>query len=138
VCSVLQYVAVCCSVLQCVAAYVAQGGVATAAGSMRAASIEFCACCSVLQCVTVCCSVLQCVACVAVCCMCCSVLQCAVAHRRPNIELERLQFICERQVIAWCSVLQYVAMCCHVLQCVEAYRHPGRSDIGCRPSASSK
>ena len=55
-CSVLQCVALCCSVLRCVAV-----------------------CCSVLQCVAVCCSVLQCVAvrcsvlqCVAV---CCSVLQ---------------------------------------------------------------
>ena len=44
-CSVLQYVAVCCSMMQCVAA-----------------------CYSVLQCVAVCCSVLQCVA------VCCSVL----------------------------------------------------------------
>ena len=51
VCSVLQWVAVCCSVcavcLQCVAV-----------------------CCSVMQCVTACCSVSQCVA------VCCSVLQC--------------------------------------------------------------
>jgi len=48
---VLQCVAVCCSVLQCVALSV---------------------CCSVLQCLAVCCivSVLQCVA------VCCSVLQC--------------------------------------------------------------
>jgi len=44
--SMLQYVAVCCSVVQCVAV-----------------------CCSALQCVAVCCSVLQCVA------VCCSVLQ---------------------------------------------------------------
>jgi len=60
--SVLQCVAVCCSVLQCVAM-----------------------CCSVLRCVAVCCST-----CVAVCCstcvtvyallyLCCSVLQCAAA-----------------------------------------------------------
>ena len=45
-----QFVAVCCSVLQCVAV-----------------------CCSVLQYVAVCCSVLQCVA------VCCSVLQCTVS-----------------------------------------------------------
>ena len=50
-CSVLQCVAVCCSVLQCVAE-----------------------CCSVLQCVAVCCSVLQCVA------LCCTVLQCIAVH----------------------------------------------------------
>jgi len=46
-CSVLQCVAVCCSVFQCVAV-----------------------CCSLLQCVAVCCSVLQGAA------VCCSVLQC--------------------------------------------------------------
>ena len=60
-CSVLQCVAVCCSVLQCVAV-----------------------CCSVLQCVAVCCSVLQCVA------MCCSVLRCVATERwtrqHPAIE----------------------------------------------------
>jgi len=49
--SVLQCVAMCCSVLQCVAM-----------------------CCSVLQCIAVCCSVLQCVA------VCCSVLQCIAVH----------------------------------------------------------
>ena len=47
----MQYVAVCCSVLQCVAA-----------------------CYSVLQCVAVCCGVLQCVA------VCCSVLQCVAVR----------------------------------------------------------
>jgi len=52
-CSMLQCVAVCCSVLQCVAVW-----------------------CSVLQCVAVWCSVLQCVA------VCCSVLHCTqrIAH----------------------------------------------------------
>ena len=47
----LQYVAVCCSVLQCVAV-----------------------CCRVLQCDAECCSVLQCVT------VCCSVLQCVTVH----------------------------------------------------------
>jgi len=52
---VLQCVAVCCSVLQCVAVY-------------RKIDISFFAVyCSVLQCVAVCCSVLHCVA------VCCSV-----------------------------------------------------------------
>jgi len=50
-CSVVQCGAVWCSVLQCVAV-----------------------CCSVLQCVAACCSVLQCVA------ACCSVLQCYTIH----------------------------------------------------------
>jgi len=52
---VLQYVAVCCSVLQCVAV-----------------------CCSVLQCVAVWCSVVQCVA------VCFNVLPFAVAHPHPQ------------------------------------------------------
>ena len=51
--SVLQCVAVCCSVLQCVLQRVA-------------------VCCSVLQCVAVCCSVLQCD--ILCCSVCCSVL----------------------------------------------------------------
>jgi len=61
---VLQCVAVCCSVLQCV-------------GAQKRAIVWrenmpsfFGVCCSVLQCVAVCCSVLQCVA------VCCSVLKC--------------------------------------------------------------
>ena len=55
-CSVLQCVEVCCSVLQCVA--------------VCSSMLQYVAvCCSVLQCVAVCCSVLQCVA------VCCSVPQ---------------------------------------------------------------
>jgi len=56
-CSVLQRVAACFNVLQCVA-------------------VSCSVCCSALQCVVVCCSVLQHVACVAV---CCSVSQCVAA-----------------------------------------------------------
>ena len=94
-CSVLQCVAVCCSVLTC---------------------HQFAVCCSVLQCVAVCCSVLQCVwmspicsvlQCVAVHCsalqcvsVCCSVLQCVA--------------VCWRVVATCCRVLQRVAECCSV------------------------
>jgi len=56
---VLQCVAVCCSVLQCVAACMPRDLPANSPG----VSVHD----SVLQCVTVCCSVLQCVA------VCCSV-----------------------------------------------------------------
>jgi len=67
---VLQYVAVCCSMLQCVAAYVYH-----CCGVLQRDAV----CCSMLQCVAVCCSrhvpLLRCVAvycsmlhCVAVCC----------------------------------------------------------------------
>ena len=59
-CSVLQCVAVCCSLLQSVVMLVNPGY-----GGWR------CGCCSVLPCVAVCCSVLQCAA------VSCSVLQCA-------------------------------------------------------------
>jgi len=71
---VLQCVAVCCSVLQCV--------VATFHGKETNESVAVC--CSVLQCVAVCCSVLQCVA------VCCRVLQCVVAtfHGKETNESE--------------------------------------------------
>jgi len=71
---VLQCVAVCCSVSQCVAVQKSEvnqdrighgGGIDTC---LRSTLIVVC--CSVLQCVLLCCSVLQCVA------MCCSVMQC--------------------------------------------------------------
>jgi len=78
---IFQCVAVCCSVLQCVA------------GVLQVCCKCVAVCCSVLQCVAVYCSVLQCIAvcfsalqCVALCCnvlqcvtACCSVLQCAAA-----------------------------------------------------------
>jgi len=60
---------------------------------------------------------LQCVA------VCCNVLQ----HTSPKVELQRLQAVCEQQVLSsvhvavCCSVLQCVAVCCsvlRVLQCV--------------------
>jgi len=64
--SVLQCVAVCCSVLQCVA-------------------VECMYLLSVLQCVAVCCSVLQCVA------VCCSVLQCvAVCCSRVYVSAKQV------------------------------------------------
>jgi len=62
-CSVLQCVAVCCSVLRCVNTEACRG---------RALSSS----CSVLQCVAVCCNVPQCVA------VCCSVLQCVAGRCR--------------------------------------------------------
>ena len=49
--SVLQCVAVCCSVLQCINGMVVH---------TQGAGVDLC--CKVLQCVAVCCSVLQCVA----------------------------------------------------------------------------
>jgi len=62
---VLQCVAVCCSVLQCVAASSQSDVCEVLIDLMVSHVIEakcVAVCCSVLQCVAVCCSVLQCVA----------------------------------------------------------------------------
>jgi len=95
-CSVLQCVAVCCSVLQ----RVTDGGVRLC--HMCARTLLHC---SVLQCVAVCCSVLQFVA------VCCSVLQ------RVTDGGVRVCHMCARTLLH-CSVLQCVAVCYSVLQCV--------------------
>jgi len=142
----VQCVAVCCSVLQCVA-------VATEVPEDAAflapllLHVPGKVCCSVLQCVAVCCSVLQwqlrypktrhlwrrfystcLVKCVAV---CCSVLQCvAVATEVPEdaAYLAPLLSTCLVQCVAVCcialqcvavrcSVLHRTAVCCSALQC---------------------
>ena len=69
VCSLLQRVAVCDSVLQCVAVNYMDRGMVNGVLPHLGEQLQV-VCCSVLQCVAVCCSVLQCVA------VCCSVLQC--------------------------------------------------------------
>jgi len=113
---VLQCVAMCCIVLQCVA------------DTCRKPIY------SVLQCVAVCCSVLQCVA------VCCSVLQ--IPSGSPSTSAARTQFwtsnplsslsscassftgcideipLNDTCMAVCCNVLQCVAMCCSVLQCV--------------------
>ena len=89
-CSVLQSVAGCCRVLQCM--YPLPW---VSVDTFYNARIF----CSVLQCVAVCCSVLQC-----------------VAMTTQVIELLGGQISCELAVC--CSVLQCVAACCSVLQCV--------------------
>jgi len=98
--SMLQCVAVCCSVLQCVAVY-----------------------CSVLQCVVVCCSVLQCDA------VCCSVLQyvvemCAInnCHTHCNT-LNTLQHTAthcsyQQQLAGFCASV-FIFMCVYVRMCQE-------------------
>ena len=83
----LQCGAVCCSVLQCVAALLYQ---AFAAFSLACAGDDAR---WKLHCVAVCCSVLQCVA------MCCSALQCVA-----NTAHGEADKVC-------CSVLQCVAVC---------------------------
>jgi len=78
---VLQCVAVCCSVLQCVLWYILHR---CATFDQYRALQCVAECCSVWQCVTMCCSVLQCVAVFAV---CGSVLQCVVEQHEghPNV-----------------------------------------------------
>ena len=93
-CSVLQSVAMCCSVLQCVAVWTCIRGT------------------QYLSCVAVCCSVLQCVA------ACCNVLQCVAVYRSVSqcVDMylgDPVSFVC-------CSVSQCVAVCCSVLQRVAA------------------
>jgi len=127
-CSVLQCVAVCCSVLQyksktqcCNVRRYAALVAAWCSVMQRDAVVLQCdaVCCSVFQCVAVCCSVLQ---CVVVCCsvlkcveVCCSVfqwLQCKSKMQCCNVRrYVALVAVC-------CSVLQCVAVCCSVLQCV--------------------
>ena len=90
---VLQCVAVCCSVLQCVAGY------------MTCYTSCLVVCCSMLQCVAVCCSVLQCAAAY------CSVLQCvAVFVFAPN-SCNRFTF----PVVAVCCNALHCVGCCRVL-----------------------
>jgi len=93
-----QCVAVCCSVLQCVADSWRWWGFLAV-------------CCSVLQCVAVFCSMLQCFA------VCCSVLQ---THDVDGAAFSRIRPEAS-SASSCCSVLQRVAACCSVLQRVAAY-----------------
>jgi len=91
----LQCVAVCCSVLQCVAV-----PCVAVCGSVQCVAV----CCSVFQCVAASCSALQYVA------VCCRVLPCVALCGSV------------RQCVAMCcSVLQCVAVCRSVSQCVAVY-----------------
>jgi len=118
---VLQRVAVCCSVLQCVST---STSVVTAyyswlrKGTMNQVSVKPLQCvavsCSMLQCVAVCCSMLHCAA------LCCAVLQYAfqVSFRKKTQWLPCGKCNTDVRVAVCCSVLQRAAVCCSVLQCV--------------------
>ena len=84
----LQCVAVCCSVLQCVRDTHSSPTVRISDADTQTVAV----CCSVLQCVAVCCSVCE------------TPLKSNSAHKR-----------CRHADC--CSVLQCVAVCCSVLQC---------------------
>ena len=105
VCNVVQGCAVCCRVLQYVAA-VLQPETCIRLPTCNS-SVFVAVNCSVLQCDAVCCSVLQCAA------VCCSVLQCVAEcdlHQIMNMQCYR--------VALRCSVLQCAAVCCSVTHCV--------------------
>jgi len=120
---VLQFVAVCCSVLQCVAVS------CRACGAFSQKTGLFCQgaglCCSVLQCVAVCCSVLQYVA------VCCRECQCVavVAKRAGAFLIEFRALLSENRTLLdrkqvsfeykmYRAVLKCGVVCCSVLQCV--------------------
>jgi len=82
----LQCVAVCCSVLQCVAVRYLLSSGWVGYVFIHCKSVLQCVecvaeCCSVLQCVALCCSVLQCVA------VCCSVLLIEIGKGRVGMSI---------------------------------------------------
>jgi len=136
--AVVRCVAVCCSVLWCVAVCLC-GGASPVLAQHTCSIAVYCivlqcdaACCSVLTCVAVCCSVLQCVCEEQLCqllrhthrvaecgsVMYCAAVCCIVSMRRSTTQL--LQHTCRVAVCcrmlhcdaAWCNVLQGVAGCC--------------------------
>jgi len=102
----LQCVAVCCSVLQCVAVLSLR---VTEGLNILSWPLPSQAAALFAERVTVCCSVLQCIA------ERCSVAVCCSA-KRATVSTASGPF-CR----ACCSVLQCVAVCCSVLQCVAVY-----------------
>jgi len=118
--SVLQRVAACCSVLQCVAERQCESVVMVV---LLGGGFQQCgaACCSVLQHVAACCSVLQCVA------TCCSVSVRVCRHRLPSRGM--LQ---ECVAVLQCrSALQCVAGRRSVWQCGTVYGSVWQCDTGC-------
>ena len=100
-CSVLQRVAVCCCVLQCVEEVQGRSHVVS------------CTQPGVLQCVTKYCDVLRCVA------VCCGVL-----HRAEKAQERARCESCLRALSLRCSVLRCVAVCC-----IEQRRHRTKQDV---------
>jgi len=108
----LQYVAVCCIVLQ----GASLGAVLMISTNAVLQCVAVCVAvrCNVLHCVTVCCSVLQFVA------VCCSVLQCVAVQCIEGGSLSATFIIgvnaVLQRVAVRCNVLQCVAVCCSVFQ----------------------
>jgi len=121
----LQYVAVCCSVLQCAAVScsvlhcvaVSRLYYLFSQGRLHAGANT---CCSMLQYVTVCCSVLRCVA------VFCTMLQChdfttttySVHGDCTEVPI-RVAVCCSMlQYVAVCNIMQIVVVCHSILRCV--------------------
>ena len=113
----MQYIAICCSLLHCVAV----PRIYMRSDPIMCSSVEQCVAvrCSALQYVAICCSVVSCAAvcsqCVAMCCsvlqcvaVCCSMLQCIAV---PRVYMRSDSSMCS-------SALQFVAVRCSALQCV--------------------
>jgi len=107
-CSVLQYVAVCCTVLHCLEHHLATDLMHfVLASKVFCCSVLHCGlvvCRSVMRCVALICSVLQCVA------VCCSVLQCVFVFK--------IVLISKKNHVL--RVLQCVAVCCTPRSCWQA------------------
>jgi len=129
--SVLQCVAACCTVLQCVGWQNLQ-----CTFSARAWAASSFLCCSVLQCVAVCCSMLQCVT------VCCIAKFCSVFLGTYLGSFLFFACRCEEKRVYWhhsnhgqslcCSMLQCVAVCCRVLQGVAVCCSVLQCDAVCR------
>jgi len=126
--SVLQRVAACCSVLQCVAEHCREGAAYHVGMTAQTGGVEdhcVAVCCSVLQCVAVCCITLQCVA------MCCSGLFTGHSQKCTHV-ISPSPALHRAQVFLKCaSQLVCAAVCFNVLQCVDEcnYHHFWRNNI---------
>jgi len=106
---VLQYVAVRCSMLQCVAVFFPRH---TSPSLTPCCSVW--SCCSALQGVAVCCSVLQCIA------VCCSVLQCVAVCCNVVMSYQILASL-HSCTMGCCKTLQHIATHCSTLQHTAAH-----------------
>jgi len=124
----LQCVAVCCSMLQCVVTWLVR--------------VDWCVtlCYSMLHGDALCCIAFQCIAtwpvqvdgCAAVCCACCRVLHCAAVlycYQTILIRVDECVALC---CMCVACALQYVAVRCSALQCVAVRRSvllPDKSEL---------
>ena len=118
-CSVLQCVAVRCSVLHvCVMQCVAASGSLDSSRPLPSPHSGACGyvCCSMLQCIAICRSALQCVACRCV-AVCCSALQRLAALIAPDT-LQHTATHCNtlQHTATHCNTLQHTATHCNTLQ----------------------